>query len=280
MSQATIGDIYTTAFSPIFHTAYQQAAPRFKGTYREENVINAGTFKIPTHGKMGVTTRGARGADIALTDGVEAFVMGNVTDYFGRAKVDAPDLDKLNVPLMQEKAKGINAALARQHDDLVIAQLDALGSGGNVIAGGATALTWDKITQAKTLLAVGDVDEMDTFLAISPHGQRDILRFLSQNVQLTNKEQDAVITLRTGQFFAPVLNCTVIISTRLPLVSAGVRASFMWQKQALGVGMQRYIALHTGFDERSMSWLTTGTLQMGTTGIESAGVVEIQNLEA
>lgn len=283
----TQNTVYAQAYAQnIMQLAQQKYSKLMPIAYMKPNVKGK-VFYQDQIGEWAMAAKGGRNVQTPNNDPNMARRMATMVDYHDARLLDRGDeLRMLSDP---RSAYTIAAAqsLARQIDTVIAlavvgtanygetgASTVTLGtdliSGISHIAGTPATLTVARLTLAKQILDLEDVDEDDRFFVINPYGLQQLLG----TTQITSSDYNSVKALVQGQLDT-FLGFKFIVSNVLS-TSGTVSTGFAMQRYGLCLAMSTEPIVRT--DERtdlSYSWQVYYELNIGAVRLEEARVVKV-----
>jgi hypothetical protein len=207
-------------------------------------------------------------------------------DYEWADLVDTQDELKMIVDPNNPYARNAAMSLGRTIDDNIITAFNAVAStdktgststalpSAQIILNGGTALTIDKLRQAKQILDAADVPEDERFLVHSPIQLTNLL----ETTEVTSSDFNTIRALVMGQIDT-YLGFKFIMSTRLP-ITGNIRSAFAWRRDGMLLAMAKEI--RTRIDERKDKSYATQVylcMSVGSTRMQEDLVVQIDSDE-
>lgn len=283
----TQNTVYAQAYAQnIMQLAQQKYSKLMPIAYMKPNV-KAKVFYQDQIGEWSMQTKGGRNVQTPNNDPNMARRMGTMVDYHDARLLDRGDeLRMLSDP---RSAYTIAAAqsLGRKIDSVIATQIVGtanygetgsssvtlgtdLISGISHIAGTPSTLTVARLTLAKQILDLEDVEEEDRFFVINPYGLQQLLN----TTQVTSSDYNSVKALVKGELDT-FLGFKFIVSNQLS--SSGTTTTcFAMQRYGLCLAMGAEPLVRT--DERtdlSYSWQVYYELNIGAVRLEEARVVKV-----
>jgi hypothetical protein len=266
---AAVDNIFIKHFSDEIKIAYQQSESLVMGTTTLLRGITGSTAQFPVLGSV-VATSKTRNGDITPLNPDHQFVTATLVDKYAAIYWDRMDQNKSNIQMRAYYAKVTANAINRAVDANLITTL----TGGTPSVTATSGLTFDKLLEAKTLLAQAEAYNGELYLIVSPKQISDMLK----DPKLTSRDYTTLMGAQTGKI-SEVMGFNVIQSNLLP-VASNVRSCVMYNKSAVGCA--------TGEDLKTLiervpekdSTLISTTVSMGSVIIDPAGVIEIACTEA
>lgn len=283
----TQNTVYAQAYAQnIMQLAQQKYSKLMPIAYVKPNV-HAKVFYQDQIGEWAMAVKGGRNVQTPNNDPNFARRMGTMVDYHDARLLDRGDeLRMLSDP---RSAYTIAAAqsLARQIDTVIATQIVGtsyygetgtssvtlgtdLISGISHIAGTPATLTIARLTLAKQILDLEDVEMEDRFFVINPYGLQQLLG----TTQITSSDYNSVKALVQGEIDT-FLGFKFIVSNVLS-TSGTVSTGFAMQRYGLCLAMATEPIVRT--DERtdlSYSWQVYYELNIGAVRLEEARVVKV-----
>ena len=207
-------------------------------------------------------------------------------DYEWADLIDTQDELKMIVDPNNPYARNAAMALGRTIDDSIItsfnavAQTDKTGStstslpAGQIILNGGTALTIDKLRQAKQILDINDVPDDERYIVISPIQLTNLL----ETTEVTSSDFNTIRALVMGQLDT-YLGFKFIVSTRLP-IAGNIRSAFAWRRDGMLLAMAKEITTRiTERDDKSYATQVYLCMSTGSTRMQEELVVQIDSDE-
>jgi len=283
----TQSTVYAQAYAQnVMQLAQQKYSKLMPICYMKPNV-KAKVFYQDQIGKWSMATKGGRNVQTPNNDPNMARRMATMVDYHDARLLDRGDeLRMLSDP---KSAYTIAAAqaLARQIDTVIATNIVGtayygetgsssvtlgtdLISGISHIAGTPSTLTIARLTLAKQILDLEDVEPEDRFIVINPYGLQQLLG----TTQITSSDYNSVKALVQGQIDT-FLGFKFIVSNVLS-ASGTTTTCFAMQRYGFALAMGSEPLVRT--DERndlSYSWQVYYELNIGGVRLEEARVVKI-----
>lgn len=179
MPASTIDLAFIKQYEAEVHEAYQRMGSKLRGTVRVKSGVVGSSTTFQKVGKGTASTK-ARNAQIAAMGVVHTPVECTLADWYAGDWVDKLDEAKTNIDERRVIANAGAYALGRKTDDLIIAALEAVGSGQNVTGAGNLAdtvgFTSEKVFAALEILNGADVpDDGQRFAVVSPAAWTDLM---------------------------------------------------------------------------------------------------------
>jgi hypothetical protein len=282
----TQSTVYAQAYAQnIMQLAQQKYSKLAPIVYNKPNV-KAKVFYQDQIGKWSMAAKGGRNVQTPNNDPNMARRMGTMVDYHDARLLDRGDeLRMLSDP---RSAYTIAAAqsLGRQIDTVIATQAvgtsyygetgsssitlgtDAI-SGVSHIAGTASTLTIARLTLAKRILDLEDVEMEDRFMVVNPYALEQLLG----TTQITSSDYNSVKALVQGDINT-FLGFKFIVSNNLVSAAATTTSCFAVQRFGVAMAMGSEPIVRT--DERtdlSYSWQVYYELNIGAVRLEEARVV-------
>jgi len=194
--------------------------------------------------------------------------------------------DKLKMIIDPQSDYAINAAwaLGRSIDDAIIATFANTANAGkaggtstvfpaaNIVSGGATGLTLQKLLDAKLILDGADVDPQEQkFMAITSTQLSDLLDI----DKIQSADYNTIKALVRGEVDT-FLGFKFIICNRLATNTAGHRINAIWAKSGLLLALGKEIGTEiTRRADKSYSTQVYAAMSIGATRMEEAKVVQV-----
>ena len=212
-----------------------------------------------------------------------------ITYEYGSPLIDDTDvLENIHDPASEYQLAG-GYAFQRAKDDIVIAAINGSAYSGvagatavvlpsaQKVAAASTGLTLAKLIAAKQLIMEADVDpDVPMALLLAPEQVSDLLN----TTEVKSADYNEVKALVAGKIDT-FMGFKFVQTTRLNVDSASARLCLAFQRDAVGLFMQREVKtkiLHRV--DKSDAKQVYATMKMGATRIEDTGVVEIACVEA
>jgi len=282
---ATELDIRAQQFSRNVVPLAQQTYSKMYSTVMQKSDVNAKSFSQDQIGTWSMSAKGGLNVDTPENDPNLQRRWAYISTY-----ADARLLDRsINLQILSDPKSEmtINAARAigRQIDDnIYAASLGTAQSGENggtantlpagqiVDAGGASALTIDKIRTAGQILDENDVDEWDRYAWVTPASIQQLLG----DTQATSTDYMNVKNLLNGTIDT-FYGFKILWSTRVSAQNVGaISQTVFFQKSGICCGTPEMLYIRT--DERSdksYSWQVYYELNIGTVRLEEEKVVRV-----
>jgi hypothetical protein len=221
---------------------------------------DSASFSAPTDGDS-YTGSTADHAVVSAT--MNSFVTGEYIE----------DIDQLrtNIDYRQSYQGAIAAALNRAYDSELIAVMDAATPGATVTA--TSGLSKDKLVETAEALNDNDVPMGSRFLVISPAALTDML----SDTTLVSSDYVATQGLQSG-FIPNVMGFNVIVSNLLT-DTAGVRACYAYDTNAIGCAIGKDISSRFDYVPQKVAHLVTAEFTQGCAVIDTSGLVQIDVTE-
>jgi hypothetical protein len=283
----TQNTVYAQAYARnVMQLAQQKYSKLMPICYVKPNVT-AKVFYQDQIGQWSMSAKAGRNVQTPNNDPNLARRMATMVDYHDARLLDRGDeLRMLSDP---RSAYTIAAAssLGRQIDQVIASAIVGtanygetgsstvtlgtdLISGISHIAGTPSTLTLARLTLAKQILDLEDVENEDRFIVISPYGLQQLLN----TTQITNADYNSVKTLVQGQIDT-FLGFKFIVSNQLS-TSGTTTTCFAMQRYGIALAMSAEPMVRT--DERndlSYSWQVYYELNIGAVRLEEKRVVKL-----
>lgn len=281
----TQNTVYAQAYAQnIMQLAQQKYSKLMPIAYIKPNV-KAKVFYQDQIGEWSMQVKGGRNVQTPNNDPNMGRRMGTMVDYHDARLLDRGD--ELRMISDPRSAYTIAAAqsLGRQIDQVIANRIVGtanygetgsstvtlgtdLISGISHIAGTPATLTVARLTLAKQILDLEDVEEEDRFMVINPYGLQQLLG----TTQITSSDYNSVKALVKGEIDT-FLGFKFIVSNQLS-TSGTTTTCFAMQRYGLCLAMGSEPIVRT--DERtdlSYSWQVYYELNIGAVRLEEARVV-------
>lgn len=279
----------TTAFVQQYRTGVmslvQQRMSRLRRAVRVESGIVGKTAFFDQIGATSMIERATRHGDTPQIDTPHSRRRVALRRFDWADLIDDPDkirtINDFTSPYQQNAA----SAAGRQMDDLIIeaffatAATGETGSGtaslasANTVFWSSAGMTITKLLAAKEIMDgfENDPDE-PRYIALAASQVTDLLA----TTEIKSSDYNTVKALAAGQLNT-FCGFEFIRTERLPLDSGGQRRCVAWRKSAmlLGVGADVQVRISERAD-KNYSTQVHLTMDMGSTRMEEAGVVEIK----
>jgi len=279
----------TQQYSANVTHLFQQRGAKLRGLSRMETLVGAKQHFFERLGPTAAVKRTTRHTDTPLVNSQHSRRMVVTVDYEWADLVDSQDKLKMIIKPESEYAINAAAALGRAYDDAFIAAFSASArtgeDGGTLVTlgndgatdtdiSGAAVLT-TAIMNAKTALDNGDVPLEDRYLLCKPEFVNQILANTTAPVT-SNADYNTIRAIVKGELDTWV-GFKWITSTRLPLAASTDWYNFCWQKNAMGMAIQKDLSVR--IDERADKSYATQVYACGSwdgTRIQGEGVVRLR----
>jgi hypothetical protein len=284
-----MGDISTAfvkQFGSTIEILVQQQGSKLRDAVRvESGVVGEQAF----FDQLAATTavlKTTRNSDTPLVKSDNRRRSVVLLDYEWADLVDTQDELKMIVDPNNPYARNAAMSLGRTIDDNIITAFNAVAStdktgststalpSAQIILNGGTALTIDKLRQAKQILDAADVPEDERFLVHSPIQLTNLL----ETTEVTSSDFNTIRALVMGQIDT-YLGFKFIMSTRLP-ITGNIRSAFAWRRDGMLLAMAKEI--RTRIDERKDKSYATQVylcMSVGSTRMQEDLVVQIDSDE-
>lgn len=283
----TQNSVYAQAYAQnIMQLAQQKYSKLMPICYIKPNV-NAKVFYQDQIGEWAMSAKGGRNVQTPNNDPNLGRRMATMVDYHDARLLDRGDeLRMLSDP---RSAYTIAAAqsLGRQIDQVIANAVvgtanygetgtstvtlgTSLISGISHIAGTPATLTLARLTLAKQILDLEDVEDEDRFIVINPYGLQQLLNITT----LTSSDYNTVKALVRGEIDT-FLGFKFIVSNQLS-TSGTTTTCFVAQRYGIAMAMSSQPLVRT--DERtdlSYSWQVYYELNIGAVRLEEERVVKL-----
>ena len=290
-----VGGTVTQAFvqmwsDDVTHLA-QQKASKLQGSVRTVRGVIGNTYKFHTLGKGGYIKNKVRNADIrpmsdsasfsAPTDGDSytgstadhAVVSATMNSFVTGEYIEDIDQLRTNIDYRQSYQGAIAAALNRAYDQELISVMDAATPGSTVTASSGTGLDKAKLVEVAEALNDNDVPMGSRYLVISPAALTDMLG----DTTLVSSDYVATQGLQSG-YIPNVMGFNVIVSNLLT-ATAGVRACYAYDTNAIGCAIGKDISSRFDYVPQKVAHLVTAEFTQGCAVIDPSGLVQIDVTE-
>jgi len=261
----------------------QQGASRLREAVTVE-MVNGETASFDQIAATAAVQRVTRHGDTPLVETPHSRRWVSLADYEWAELIDNQDRIRTLNDFASPYQRNAAAAMGRSMDDVIIeaangtAKTGKSGTGTQAfdtanqeIAVGGTAMTLAKILQAKEILWVGEVDDMDpAFMVVSA---RELTTLLN-TTEVKSADYNSVKALAMGQIdtFA---GFKFIRSQRLPIVG-GDRQCLAWVQSGVTLGIgEDIVAKISERDDKSYSTQVYTCMSLGAVRMEETKVVRI-----
>ena len=193
--------------------------------------------------------------------------------YTAPTAVDTVQELTVNFDAKMENAMLVANALGRRSDQIIINSLAV--SPGQIIADGATNMTYTKYTDIIQFFDNNAVPLPERFVAMSASNFRSLLaadQFVS-TFYTQNRVLDKGFVreyLGINLIVIPLMN-----EGGLPLNAGNIRSTFAWHKQSTGMGIGHDFRTEINYLPRETSWLVNGIFSAGCITIDNLGIIQI-----
>lgn len=256
--------------------AYQEVKPEVVMATRVRPNVIGSTARFNKLGAFTANTRSGRNADLTAITPDHTKVTATLADYFVPVYIDDLDKIKTNIDVRKEYITGIAGAMARKHNEVVIASLDAatMETGHTIAATGG--LTKANILGASKLMNIQSVPKENRFMLISPEQLEEGL----STAELSSTDYgiaNAMQGLLTGTI-NKAFGFTWIISNQLT-ANVGIRDCYAFDRNAIGTAMGQDVKIRVDYSVDKASDLVLGSTSIGVAVIDTWGIVKIQATE-
>lgn len=239
-------------------------------------------------GETSMQKRTSRHSDMPLISTPHSRRWANIEDFDWADLIDSEDELKMLVSLESPYALNASYAAGRTKDDIIITA--ALGSAvtgeeaggsqalpaGQKVAAAATGLTLAKIRSAAKILNKNEVLNEERFFAINAESLDDLLG----DSTITSADFNSVRLLMQGDIRS-FMGFTWLRTERLTNDSSANRQNIAWQRNALGLAVQRDMRtdISRRNDKAGIPTQVYVALGLGAVRVEDEGVVEVAVVE-
>lgn len=283
----TQNTVYAQAYAQnVMQLAQQKYSKLMPIVYMKPNV-KAKVFYQDQIGQWSMSAKGGRNTQTPNNDPNLARRMATMVDYNDARLLDRGDELRMLSDPRSAYTIAAAASLGRQIDQVIAANIIGtanygetgsstvtlgtdLISGISHIAGTPATLTLARLTLAKQILDLEDVEPEDRFIVINPYGLQQLLN----TTQITNADYNSVKTLVQGQIDT-FLGFKFIVSNQLS-TSGTTTTCFAMQRYGFALAMSSEPIVRT--DERtdlSYSWQVYYELNIGGVRLEEKRVVKL-----
>lgn len=270
---------FVQLFDAEVHQAYQASA-QLRGAARMRTGVVGDTQKFPKVGKGQATVRIPQ-TEVVPINAAFSSVSVTLTDYTAAEYSDIFNNQKVNFDERQELAQVVGNAVGRREDQVLIDALDTASAGTTVAktvvtSGSAAAsnLNVGKIIAAKKALDAKSVPPKDRHFVIHANNLAGLLgdeRAVSGDYQQLRALVSGDINTMMGFTFH-------VIGDRdeggLPLATND-RTCFAFHKASLGCAVGIAAKTEINYIPTRTSWLVTAMLSMGSSVIDTDGIVDV-----
>jgi len=275
-----ISDAQVNDFVQRVHHLYQ-GEHLLKGVARtRDNVVGVDT-RFPVMGRGTATLRTASQVKLQLMNVAHSRVTCTLAGYNASEMTDIWDQTLINYDEKNELAQVIAGGLGRRKDQIIIDALVAASLSKSVAAtsvGDEVGLNIERILSGHKKLNLDEVPlgdrhylchatDVEQALSLTEFGSADFNSFRLLHTASVRQDQQA---------FGLTWH---IIGDRgeggLPVTAGGVRKTYMWHKDALGVASASLIEGDISWLGDYGAWITSGFMKMGACLIDPTGAVEI-----
>ncbi len=283
----TQNSVYAQAYAQnVMQLAQQKYSKLMPICYMKPNV-KAKVFYQDQIGEWAMSTKGGRNVQTPNNDPNLGRRMGTMVDYHDNRMLDRGDELRMLSDPRSSYTIAAAASIGRQIDQVIAnaivgtanygetgSSTITLGtssiSGISHIAGTPATLTIARLTLAKQILDLEDVENEDRFIVINPYGLQQLLG----TTQITSSDYNSVKALVQGQIDT-FLGFKFIVSNQLSS-SGTVTTCFAMQRYGFALAMSSEPLVRT--DERtdlSYSWQVYYELNIGGVRLEEERVVKL-----
>lgn len=276
MPASTIDLAFIKQYEAEVHEAYQRMGSKLRGTVRTKSGIVGSSTTFQKVGKGSATQKG-RNAQVPAMGITHTPVECTLQDWYAGDWVDKLDELKTNIDERRVIANGGAYALGRKTDELIIAALDAIGSGQNVTGAGNLAdtagLTIEKVMAALEILNNADVpDDGQRFAVVSPGAWSDLLA-ISQFASADYTGADLPYKAGAGTM-RTWLGVTWMTHSGLSLSSSD-RLNYMYHRSALGHAIAAEITTDITWHGDHAAHFINNMMSQGAVAIDATGIARI-----
>lgn len=277
MPLPTIDQAFIKQYEAEVHEAYQRMGSKLRGMVRVKSGVTGSSTTFQKVGKGTASTK-ARNAQIAAMGVTHTPVECSLGDWYAGDWVDRLDELKTNIDERQVVANAGAYALGRKTDDLIIAALEAVGSGQNVTGVGNLAdtagFTVEKVMMALEILNNADVpDDGQRFAVVSPAAWSDLLaipQFASADYTGADLPYKAGAgTMRTW------LGVTWTTHSGLIVNGGGDRQNYMFHKSAVGHAVGAEVMADITWHGDHAAHFVNHMMSQGSVAIDATGIARI-----
>lgn len=285
----TVSNAFVQMWSDDVTHLAQQKASKLQGAVRTVRGVVGSQYKFHTLGKGGYLKNKIRNADIRVMSDSAAFNANTDADSYTGSTADhaivtanmnsfvtgeyIEDIDQLrtNIDYRQSYQGAIAAALNRAYDSELIAVMDAATPGTTVTA--SSGLVKDKLIETAEALNEKDIPMGERMLVVSPAALTDMLA----DTTLVSSDYVATQGLQTG-YIPNVMGFNIIVSNLLT-ATAGVRACYAFDRNAIGCAIGKDISSRFDYVPQKVAHLVTAEFTQGCAVIDTDGLVQVDVTE-
>lgn len=270
----SINNSFITQWNDEVKQAYQQKGSKLRSAVRVVTGVTGETYKFH---KLGTASSGTKTREAELTPVNPAHTVATATlaDQYSPILLDELDVLKTNADMRREYVMASANALGRWTDTTINTALLASNTNGTTLTGG---LTFEKITEALTLLNSVDADPEDRFLIVGPAQ-------IAQALALANLTSADYVTMRAvmNGSIDSALGFKWIMSNQLTLnnldaagnAQADTRHCFALHKMAVGLAIGQDLKTEINYVPMRDATLVNSKISLGAVVIEPTGVIEV-----
>ena len=269
-----LDDVAVKAFESEVHAEFQSMGFKTKDAVRMRRNVTGSQLQFPKSA-AGIAQQKAFQADVVpmnvdyspVTLSLQDWHASDYTDVFAQAEV--------NFDERMELVKTSAMAIGRRMDQMVIDALDASGT-TNTIAAGAANFTYAKVREAISDLHQNNAGMNGIYCLTSAQGEQQLL----DEDKLTSTDFVNSRVVENGGLDGLKLagiNWIVIGDmTEGGLTKAGnERDCYMWDKQALGMGIGIDFRTEVNYAPVKLSYLVSSLFKANAVAIDATGIVKI-----
>src|SRR3990167_2533988 len=272
MTTPTISQSFVTRFNAEVLHLYQQQGSVLRGRLMNRMITGNEKVRFPRLAALGAPGSKAANGDVPIMDITHDYVECSLADYFAALLVDDLDQAQTNISISMNYAKAIAASMGRQIDDVIITEMDATTTAD--VAAGAVGLTFDKIRGMKVSIDKAEIPKTGRKWVIAPEQESDLLGLLTTTGNhpiSTSADFVQGSPLIAGQALKTWMGFEWILSTRLP-VAAGVRTTFAWHEDAIGLAWGRDVTTSIDWIPLKHGHLIKSVMLLSSKIVQAAGV--------
>jgi hypothetical protein len=269
-----VTNVSVTQFESDVHAEFQAKGFRTRESIRLRNNVVGATISFPVS-SQGIAQQKSLQADIVPMNIEYHPVPVTLTNWHASDYSDIFAQADINFDERMELVKVSAMSIGRRMDQMVIDALDA-ATPATIIVDGGTNFTYEKMREAVAGLHANNAGDGGIYCLISAAAESQLLDekkltssfFVNQKVIDNGGLQGLKLA---GINWIVIGNMT---EGGLPL-SGNIRQCFMYDKQALGMGIGIDFRTEINYVPNKLSWLVSSVFKAGAVAIDPLGIAQI-----
>lgn len=286
----TISSAFVEEYSnQVIHLS-QQGDARLRPHVKEVPLMGE-SYNFEILASVDMAAKASRRAVTAYTDDTWTRRVAQSSAFVNTMTVESEDRLKMIVDPESSYAKAQGMAIKRQYDDLIIAAatgaaLDGAGAtpafpAGQVVGDGATAISFDYITQVQEKFMSNEIDmDVPKVMVVGPTQVRQLMQ-LTQATSADYVTTQSLQSLGATGIVPQWMGFTWIMSNRLLAPDVGEVGCLAFTKDAIGLAVTQDLMVRIGEDP-AHSYMNQVFCQMtaGAVRIEDEQIVHLRILDS